>query len=67
MEYKKRLKDIESLINIQKEYLKNLLNQNRSGDYDSYNRAEPNPDKAGFIRVSLEINKQINKIKNEIN
>jgi len=60
MKNKGKLKDIESLINIQKEYLKNLLNQ--SDDYRLQN-----PNKSGFIRVSLEINKQINRIKNEIN
>ena len=52
------LNRVESLIQIQLEYLNKLKNSDLKSFYS-------NPDRAGFYRISLEINKQINKIKNK--
>ena len=56
----KKIKNIKSLINIQLEYLDNLSKEKSLIGSDFYN-----PDKAGFFRVSLEIQKQISKLKKE--
>jgi len=48
------LKNIKSLINLQSEYLDNLLKEDKW---------HYNPDKAGFLRLSLEIQKQVIKYK----
>ena len=53
----KKIKNIKSLIDIQLEYLDNLSKERGSDFY--------NPDKAGFFRVSLEIQKQISRLKKE--
>ncbi len=58
MSVNKDLSNIESLIEIQLQYLSDLKSCNLSSHYH-------NPARAGFYRVSLEINKQINKFKNK--
>lgn len=49
------LKNIKILINLQSQYLDNLLKKEEKWHY--------NPDKAGFLRLSLEIQKQVIKYK----
>jgi hypothetical protein len=58
MSVNKELNCIESLIEIQLQYLIEMKNSNLKS-------FESNPSRAGFYRVSLEINKQINKFKNK--
>ena len=56
-----KFKDIRGLISVQLEYLNSLEKQylkNGEKDYHS-------PSNAGFFRVSLELNKQINKLKSK--
>lgn len=55
-----KLKNIKALVNLQLEYLAGLEREyiaNGEKDYHS-------PNNAGFFRISIELNRQIQKLKN---